>query len=774
MRSNAFSLGIFLSVLSALSVDAATLNVTDDTYTNPTWPRSKHGDGLVVNVGDRSPEHGPLTTYARFDLSVLGNDVGSADVVKASLRIFVSELRRAGTLHVHLAQGEWDEVTLNANRAPGHDPLPISSVELDSSHENGFVTLDVTDAVRGWLVEPAANNGLVLSPEQLRVSLDTKENTFTGQPMEIEVVLANGGSPGPEGEPGLKGDKGDPGSPGANGTSCRVSPAPGGATVACTDGTSATISDGAPGLAGSPDTPEQVLVKLQGVDGGGSGLDADLLDGLDSTDFVSARGGSVGDLVVEGALTANRGVTFPDGTTQTSAATGGATAISNVVLVASAGGDFTSIQAALDAIIPTVDTPYVIKVAPGSYPELITMKSYVRLVGAGRDSTEIVSPPQVFQECGARVVMICLEQVTAAEFAGFTVSGLPAGVEVGISMLQSSAIVIRDNRFMDVPNGGVLSEQSEDLRIARNEFFSGAPAINLDNLPGASASLLDNLVTVAGIDGRGDLQMIGNRLIDADNNGSVSFRWVGSGSVVGNQFVMPGGNFSWEDGPASISANRITVIDVLIVEGQGPFQLTGNDIVGTVLADGPATIVGNTIRDSSRAIIANNPAVTIVGNRILVPTNDPITGAFLSTVFANSFSDGEMVGNVLRSSGPITLESENDVVTIKAGDSEITLGQRGISLSTDGDLNLRAGGRLNLEAADTNIRVLDAMTINSGGDTVINTNADLEITAGGTTMVSSTVTAIESGVSTSIRAGGLVEVEAGGSININAPVVNTP
>jgi len=41
---------------------------------------------------------------------------------------------------------------------------------------------------------------------------------------------------------------------------------------------------------GSPDTPAQVLGKLVTVDGSGSGLDADLIDGLNSTAFLGANG----------------------------------------------------------------------------------------------------------------------------------------------------------------------------------------------------------------------------------------------------------------------------------------------------------------------------------------------------------------------------------------------------------------------------------------------------------------------------------------------------
>jgi len=47
----------------------------------------------------------------------------------------------------------------------------------------------------------------------------------------------------------------------------------------------ATGEAGPQGPAGSPDTPEDVLGKLQQVDGAGSGLDADQLDGLDASAF---------------------------------------------------------------------------------------------------------------------------------------------------------------------------------------------------------------------------------------------------------------------------------------------------------------------------------------------------------------------------------------------------------------------------------------------------------------------------------------------------------
>jgi hypothetical protein len=67
-------------------------------------------------------------------------------------------------------------------------------------------------------------------------------------------------------------------------------------------------------------------------------------------------------------------------------------AYGGVVVVAASGGDFTSIQSALDSVTATEKQRYLVWVAPGVYTETVTMKPYVDITGAGEGLTRIVSP----------------------------------------------------------------------------------------------------------------------------------------------------------------------------------------------------------------------------------------------------------------------------------------------------------------------------------------------------------------------------------------------
>jgi hypothetical protein len=128
------------------------------------------------------------------------------------------------------------------------------------------------------------------------------------------------------------------------------------------------------------------------TEGAGSGLDADLLDGRHGSHYLDW-----GNLTNVPADIADG----DDGTTYTAGeglALSGTefsaqgSAYDNVVIVAKSGGDFSSIQAALDSIADaSASNRYLVWVGPGTYVEAVTMKQYVDIEGAGELATKITT-----------------------------------------------------------------------------------------------------------------------------------------------------------------------------------------------------------------------------------------------------------------------------------------------------------------------------------------------------------------------------------------------
>ena len=133
-------------------------------------------------------------------------------------------------------------------------------------------------------------------------------------------ICVDGTFVGPQGEPGLPGPAGEigpPGPPGPDeqtltlvGTVLSISnsnavdlavlfndndPTNELNTSGVVNGTALEVTDAggtlSADLAGLSDTPAEVLAKWATVDGAGSGLDADLLDGLEASDIIAAAGG---------------------------------------------------------------------------------------------------------------------------------------------------------------------------------------------------------------------------------------------------------------------------------------------------------------------------------------------------------------------------------------------------------------------------------------------------------------------------------------------------
>lgn len=126
--------------------------------------------------------------------------------------------------------------------------------------------------VVGLVIATAATAGAAT----LITGSQIKDGSITAKDLSkaIRKQLAKTGAAGAVGPAGVVGPAGAAGPKGADGPT---------GVAGATGSVGPTGPQGDKGADGSPDTAEQVLTKIKTVDGSGSGLDADTLDGLDST-----------------------------------------------------------------------------------------------------------------------------------------------------------------------------------------------------------------------------------------------------------------------------------------------------------------------------------------------------------------------------------------------------------------------------------------------------------------------------------------------------------
>jgi hypothetical protein len=185
---------LFTAVMSLSSGTMAYAQITpsQDAYTNTAMPTTNLGTKTVLDV-----ESASQTTYIQFDLSSIPGSFTTANIAKASLKLYVNGVTTAGNFNVDLVNGSWTEKTITASLAPALGTTVASGIALSSANVHGYLVIDVTAAVDAWLDGSAPNNGLALVADSpLNASFDSKESTTTSQPPELEIVFTGGGIAG--------------------------------------------------------------------------------------------------------------------------------------------------------------------------------------------------------------------------------------------------------------------------------------------------------------------------------------------------------------------------------------------------------------------------------------------------------------------------------------------------------------------------------------------------------------------------------------------------
>jgi hypothetical protein len=166
---------------------------SQDSYTNSASATANFGTATTLGVVSSTTSI--QDTYIKFDLSPVPAGYTSAKVAKATLKLYVNSVSKAGSFNVDFVNGTWSENTITANLAPALGAAIASGVPLTTANANNYISIDVTSAFGEWLNGTQANDGMVLvANSPLSATFDSKENTGASHPAEIDVVFTSGGT----------------------------------------------------------------------------------------------------------------------------------------------------------------------------------------------------------------------------------------------------------------------------------------------------------------------------------------------------------------------------------------------------------------------------------------------------------------------------------------------------------------------------------------------------------------------------------------------------
>jgi hypothetical protein len=179
---------LLLSTVCLLTGAYGQLTPSGDSYTSTATPTKNFGAATTLDVESTQ------TTFIQFNLSSIPSGYTSADITKATLKLFVDGVTTAGSFNVDYVNGSWTESTIDASNAPALGTTIAASVPLVTADKNQYILVDVTAAVQAWL-SGTPNDGIALvANSPLNATFDSKEATKTSHTAELDIVFAGGGT----------------------------------------------------------------------------------------------------------------------------------------------------------------------------------------------------------------------------------------------------------------------------------------------------------------------------------------------------------------------------------------------------------------------------------------------------------------------------------------------------------------------------------------------------------------------------------------------------
>ncbi len=172
-------------ILMAWTAVFAQITPLADSYTNSADPTTNYGAGTLLSVDGAS-----ITSYIQFPLSSIPS---GATISAATLKLYVNTVTTAGSFNVDYINGSWSETTLTYSAAPALGGTIASNVAITAADKNQYILINVTSAVQAWLSGEQTNDGIALVADgKFNATFDSKENTTTSHPPELDIAYGDG------------------------------------------------------------------------------------------------------------------------------------------------------------------------------------------------------------------------------------------------------------------------------------------------------------------------------------------------------------------------------------------------------------------------------------------------------------------------------------------------------------------------------------------------------------------------------------------------------